>query len=119
MCVAQSLGFILYTTLMKDGDWTLVCFDGELLVRGVRVVVLAGINVAVFRTEDGELRAIEDRCPHRGAPLSRGLIYDNDKVACADHGWSICLVNGHVEPPERGQVKTFKVQVEGGVVMVR
>jgi nitrite reductase (NADH) small subunit len=103
---------------MKDLEWTVVCSESELPARTVRVVAHAGMNLAVFRAEDGSLYAIEDRCPHRGAPLSRGLIYDNNKVACTDHGWSICLADGKVDPPECGQVKVFKVSVVGGVVRV-
>jgi nitrite reductase (NADH) small subunit len=103
---------------MNDLEWTAVCKESDLPLRGVRVVAHSGMNVAVFRTEEGGLYAIEDRCPHRGAPLSRGLIYDINKVACTDHGWSICLADGKVDAPERGRVKTFRVKVEDGVVMV-
>jgi nitrite reductase (NADH) small subunit len=104
---------------MKDIEWTVACSEADLPVRTARVVAHSGINVAVFRVEDGSLYAVEDRCPHRGAPLSRGLIYDNNKVACTDHGWSICLSDGKVDAPECGQIRTFPVKVEDGVVQVR
>jgi nitrite reductase (NADH) small subunit len=76
-------------------------------------------RIAVFRAEDGNLYAIEDRCPHRGARLSNGAVFDNDRVACPDHGWTIRLADGGVEPPDQGQVRTFEVKVEDGVVYVR
>ena len=104
---------------MKDPEWTVVCKEPDLPVRAARVVAHSGIIVAVFRAEDGSLYAVEDRCPHRGAPLSRGQIYDNNKVACADHGWSICLSDGKVDAPECGQVRWFPVKVEDGIVLVR
>lgn len=103
---------------MSDVAGVRVCAEGDIPSRGVRVVAIGGVKVAVFRAEDGGLFAIEDRCPHRGAPLSSGLVYDNNKVACGDHGWSICLSDGKVDPPECGQVKTFPVNVEDGMVRV-
>jgi nitrite reductase (NADH) small subunit len=103
---------------MSETGWLRVCGVEEIAPRGVRVVQSGEVNVAVFRAGDGFLYAIEDRCPHRGARLSRGLVYD-DKVACSDHGWSVCLADGKVEAPECGQVRTFPVKIEDGAVFVR
>ena len=74
--------------------------------------------MAVFRGEDGVLYAVEDRCPHRGAALSRGVLYDVCKVACPDHGWTIDLRSGAVEAPEHGKVTTFAVRTIGAEVFV-
>jgi nitrite reductase (NADH) small subunit len=104
---------------MDEVGWITVARAEEIAPRKARVIRTGDGNVAVFRTEDGGLYAIEDRCPHRGAPLSAGLVYDNDKVACGDHGWSIRLADGGVEPPECGKVRTFPVKVEDGVVLVQ
>jgi nitrite reductase (NADH) small subunit len=98
--------------------WLKACALDELTRKGVCTVSSDALDVAVFRLADGRLCAIEDRCPHRGAKLSRGLIYEGDKVACLDHGWSVRLTDGGVEPPEQGCVRTFEVKVEGGVVFV-
>ena len=99
-------------------DWRRVCALEEMAAPGVRTLTLSELSVAVFRLADGRLCAIEDRCPHRGARLSAGVIYDGDKVACTDHGWGIRLSDGGVEPPESGCVRTFSVKVEDGVVFV-
>lgn len=99
-------------------EWVPVCRDAELGLRQVRVVVRREVRIAVFRGEDGRCYALEDRCPHRGAPLSAGVIYDVCKIACADHGWTIDLASGAVQPPERGQVRTFPVEVCDGQVLV-
>jgi len=101
-----------------DRGWLRVCSLEELTCPGVRTLALHELNVAVFRLADGRLCAVEDRCPHRGARLSAGVIYDGDKVACLDHGWGIRLADGGVELPERGCVRTFRVKVEEGVVCV-
>jgi nitrite reductase (NADH) small subunit len=101
-----------------ERGWLRVCSLEELACPGVRTLSLHELNVAVFRLADGRLCAVEDRCPHRGARLSAGVIYDGDKVACLDHGWGIRLADGGVELPEHGCVRTFRVKVEEGFVCV-
>jgi nitrite reductase (NADH) small subunit len=103
---------------VPGGVWTKVCGQAELPCPGVRAGRLGEIDVAVFRLADGRLLAIEDRCPHRGARLSAGVVYEGDKVACLDHGWSIRLSDGGVEPPEHGCVRTYPVKAEDGAVFV-
>ena len=98
--------------------WLKACTLDELTRKAVCTVRSDALDVAVFRLVDGRVCAIEDRCPHRGAKLSRGLVYEGDKVACLDHGWSVRLSDGGVEPPEQGCVRTFTVKVEGGVGLV-
>ena len=98
--------------------WLRVCAQLELPCSSVRTIALPELNVAVFRLADGRIFAIEDRCPHRGARLSAGVIYDCDKIACLDHGWGIRLADGGVEPPEQGCVQTFAVKVEDDSVLV-
>jgi nitrite reductase (NADH) small subunit len=104
---------------MSEGRWIRVCRAEEIAPGKSRVVATAAGAIAVFRAEDGRLFAIEDRCPHRGGRLSGGAVYDNDKVACPDHGWTICLSNGRVEPPDSGQVRTYPVAVADGEVRVQ
>src|SRR5262245_47506450 len=101
-----------------DRGWQQVCRMDELTRPGVRTLALPNLNVAVFRLADGRMFGIEDRCPHRGARLSAGLIYDQDKVACADHGWGIRLIDGGVEAPGQGCARVFPVKVEHDSVFV-
>ena len=99
--------------------WMSVCRDDEICVRQARVLARLHGDIALFRGEDGRLFAIDDRCPHRGARLSNGAVYEVDKVACADHGWTICLADGQVLPPDQGCVRTYPVKVEAGVIYVQ
>ena len=100
-------------------DWLRVCGVEELNLNKANVVAIEGLKVAVFRCADDTFYAVEDRCPHRGAPLSRGVIYQHNRVACLDHGWGICLATGRVEPPQTGAVRTFEVKVDNGVVWLK
>ena len=84
---------------------------------GARVLETPLGPVALFRTADDALYALLDRCPHRGGPLSQGLVYGR-RVACPLHGWSIDLAEGRAVPPDEGCVRTFPVRVEGGRVLV-
>ena len=102
-----------------DGAWMQVCALHELPCASVRTLALPDLNVAVFRLADGKIFGLEDRCPHRGARLSAGVVYDGDKIACLDHGWGVRLADGGVEAPEQGCVPTFPVKVAEGFVFVQ
>lgn len=73
------------------------------------------IEVGIFRTEDDRMFAINNRCPHKGGPLSQGIVY-GDKVACPLHSWKISLIDGKAEEPDVGQTACFQVKVEDGMV---
>ena len=97
-----------------------VCALGDIPVLGARVVERPGHpdgNIAVFRTTDDRVFAMLDRCPHRGGPLSQGIVF-GERVACPLHNWSIELASGHALAPDVGCVPTFPVRVEHGTVLV-
>jgi nitrite reductase (NADH) small subunit len=75
-------------------------------------------DIAVFRTADDNVFALRDRCPHKGGPLSQGIVF-GDKVACPLHGWSICLGDGNAVAPDKGCAETFAAKVENGDVMLK
>ena len=96
-------------------EWLRVCTVREIPRQGSRVIDLAGTAVAVFRTAKDEIHAIEDRCPHKGGPLSQGLVA-GDRVTCPLHGWTIGLADGSAQAPDEGRTPTFACRVETGVV---
>jgi len=98
--------------------WIPLCPEAELKPRQARVVEAGADRIAVFRSEDGSVYAVEDRCPHRGSPLSAGVVYQVNLVACLDHGWTICLADGKVQSPETGQVRTYPTVVVDGMILV-
>src|SRR4051812_50111719 len=79
----------------------------DIPLRGARRVVRPGgaPDVAVFRTGDNEIFALIDRCPHRGGPLSEGIV-QGSAVACPLHGWVIELASGRAEAPDAGCTRT-------------
>jgi len=94
-----------------------VCSLEDLAAGQLKRVEVQGVALCLLRVGEA-VHAVEDRCPHRGAWLSAGLLYDGCKVACADHAWSIDLPTGRVEPPETGQVRVFATEVRGNQVFV-
>ncbi len=83
--------------------------------QGSRVVRTAAGDIAVFRTACDEVFALQDRCPHKGGPLSQGLVHDR-RVTCPLHNWVLELESGQAVAPDVGCVRTYPVRVEEGVV---
>ena len=86
---------------------------------GRRVARLDGsAPIAVFRTADDEIFALIDRCPHRGGPLSEGIVQGR-AVACPLHGWVIELDNGRAEPPDEGCTSVVAVRLAGDRILLK
>jgi nitrite reductase (NADH) small subunit len=97
-------------------EWTHVCNLQDIPVLGARRVTRAqGIDVAVFRNGQDEIFALLDRCPHKGGPLSQGIVFGTS-VACPLHNWSIGLCDGQAGAPDEGCTPKFSVKVEDGAV---
>ena len=97
-------------------DWIEICGIDDIPVLGARRVRRpAGTDVAVFRTGSDGVFALLDRCPHKGGPLSQGIVF-GEHVACPLHNWAISLVDGQARAPDVGCAVRFAVRVEAGVV---
>ena len=84
---------------------------------GARVVRLWGISYAIFRNEQDEVFALEDRCPHRGGPLSQGIVH-GCRVTCPLHNMVIELKTGRAVAPDTGEARTLPVKIEQGRVLL-
>jgi nitrite reductase (NADH) small subunit len=97
-------------------QWLQVCRVDDIPVLGARRVARpAGIDVAVFRNAEGAVFALLDRCPHKGGPLSQGIVFGTS-VACPLHNWAIGLDDGCAKAPDEGCTPRFAVKVEGDAV---
>jgi len=83
--------------------------------QGARVIKTSQGDIAVFRTIDDEVFALRDKCPHKGGPLSQGIVHGK-RVACPMHDWKIHLDSGQAVAPDEGCAASFPVKLEGGVV---
>ena len=97
-------------------DWKPICAVDAIPKLGARRVRRdAGADVAVFRAADEHVFALLDRCPHKGGPLSQGIVFGHS-VACPLHNWTIDLADGCARTPDVGCALAFAVKVEGGQV---
>lgn len=99
------------------GPWKKICALDDIPRLGSRVVASARGDIAVFRTEADEVFAMHDKCPHKGGPLSQGIVAGK-VVTCPMHGIKIALDSGEAVAPDTGCTKPFAVKVEGGSVFL-
>ena len=96
--------------------WKSICKVDDIPVLGSRRVARPGAcAVAVFRNGEDKVFALLDRCPHKGGPLSQGIVF-GESVACPLHNWTIGLSDGCAKSPDEGCTPKFSVKVENGVV---
>ncbi|MCM2341057.1 nitrite reductase small subunit NirD [Rhodoferax sp.] len=100
-------------------EWTPICRIDEIPVLGSRRVARPqGLDVAVFRNDKDEVFALLDRCPHKGGPLSQGIVFGTS-VACPLHNWTIGLCTGQAAAPDKGCTPRFEVKCTEGQVFLR
>jgi nitrite reductase (NADH) small subunit len=92
--------------------WVAVCALDAIPRQCARVVATARGDVAVFRTLDDAVFALDDRCPHKGGPLSQGIVHGH-AVTCPLHNWVIDLASGEAAAPDRGCVRRIPARVDG------
>lgn len=96
-------------------NWITIGKLSDIPKQGARVVNAPDGNIAIFRTVDDEIFALRDQCPHKGGPLSQGIV-SGKKVACPLHDWKINLDSGIAVAPDEGCAASFPVRVTDGVV---
>jgi 3-phenylpropionate/trans-cinnamate dioxygenase ferredoxin subunit len=104
-----------------------VCYADELRPGDRRIVEVEGRSIGIFNVND-QFHAVRNRCPHKGAPLCRGLVKglvvgnqpyeyevlrDGEILRCPWHGWEFDLLTGRsVFNPHRLRVNSYPVSVE-------
>ncbi len=99
-------------------DWKVFCKVDDIPMLGSRRIARPGsVDVAVFRTESDKVFALLDQCPHKGGPLSQGIVF-GESVACPLHNWTIELGDGCARAPDVGCTQRFSVKVDAGDVLL-
>ena len=99
-----------------------------------RIVMAGGIEIGVVRLASGAVHAVRNRCPHKGAPICKGILggtwppspvgelafeRDGEVLTCPWHGYEYDLDTGvelYQERPTR--LRKYEVAVENGAVFV-
>ena len=96
-----------------DSNWIDIGDISDIPLRGARCVKTPMGKIAVFRTTEDQVFAIEDHCPHKGGPLSQGIVH-GASVTCPLHNWVISLETGKALGADEGEVRTIRVRNMGG-----
>jgi nitrite reductase (NADH) small subunit len=100
------------------GNWVAIGKIDDIPRRGARCVKNGEMTIAVFRTVDDRVFALEDKCPHRGGPLSQGIVHDGC-VTCPLHNWVISLESGEAQGADEGGTTAFPVRKEGETIFLQ
>jgi nitrite reductase (NADH) small subunit len=104
---------------MTQSDWLKICTVDDIPALGSRVIRrAAGPDVALFRTASDRVFALLDRCPHKGGPLSQGIVH-GERVACPLHGFNIELNDGVALPPDEGCTPRFEIRRDADVIYLK
>ena len=85
--------------------------------QGARLIRTAAGCVAVFRTADDRVFALDDRCPHKGGPLSEGIVHGR-AVTCPLHNWVFSLETGEAQGVDEGSIPTYPLRGENGRILL-
>lgn len=102
---------------MASETWIDIGLLADIPREGSRVVRTAAGCVAVFRTASDEVFAMDDRCPHKGGPLSEGIVH-GQQVTCPLHNWVFDMTTGEAQGADSGRVATFAARLDGGRVLL-
>jgi nitrite reductase (NADH) small subunit len=102
---------------LPDADWLPIGDIEEIPLRGARCISTPQGKIAVFRTAENQVFAIEDHCPHKGGPLSQGIVH-GAAVTCPLHNWVISLETGRALGADDGAVRTIAVRNHDGALFI-
>ncbi len=98
-------------TILLTGQpdvWTSLCEVAELTEGRGKFVEIGGFELAVF-LDQGNVFAIDNRCPHAGGNLAGGLVNDGCAV-CPWHNWAFHLESGQLRGAELVTVRNYKIR---------
>ncbi|WP_224701933.1 nitrite reductase small subunit NirD [Devosia aquimaris] len=98
-------------------DWIDIGSLDAIPRRGARCVSTPEGKIAVFRTHQDQVFALENRCPHKQGPLSEGIVH-GASVTCPLHNWVFDLATGEAMGADEGRVRTYGVRVQDGRILM-
>ena len=105
------------SSAVENAAWIEVGAVTDIPRLGSRVVRRERGDIALFRNGEDEVFALLNRCPHKGGPLSEGIVFGHS-VACPLHNWCLDLASGRARAPDEGSVPRFPARVSDGRVLV-
>lgn len=109
---------IMPASRLAEAEWVRVGTIDDIPRQGARCVKTDEGTIAVFRTADDRIFAINDKCPHRNGPLSQGIVH-GDHVTCPLHNWVLSLESGLAQGADEGSVPVYPVRVEASSIYLQ
>ncbi|WP_419903992.1 nitrite reductase small subunit NirD [Kiloniella sp.] len=98
-------------------NWISIGSVNDIPPRGSRCIKNGDMTIAIFRTADDKIFALEDKCPHKNGPLSQGIVHDGC-VTCPLHNWVISLESGITQGADVGQTLAFPIKLIGEEILI-
>ncbi|OUR75374.1 tRNA-(guanine-N1)-methyltransferase [Alphaproteobacteria bacterium 46_93_T64] len=98
-------------------NWIKIGQLSDIPKRGARCVQNGDMTIALFRSADDRVFALEDKCPHKNGPLSQGIVHDGC-VTCPLHNWVISLETGQAQGADKGETLSFPVKLDGNDILL-
>lgn len=103
--------------VVQDKTWVAVGNINDIPRQGARRLINGSTTIAVFRTTDDQVFALEDKCPYKDGPLSEGIVHGRT-VSCPITNWVISLETGEAQGADEGQAMSFPIRLEGERILV-
>ena len=94
-----------------------LCTLDDIAVGLGRSFDVGGTSVAVFRGREGQVFAVEGKCPHKGGPLADGMLI-GEQVVCPLHAYRYHGTSGECDQPGACAIEAFPAEVQNGTVYV-
>lgn len=104
-------------------NWYVAAFSGAVTSEPLSRFI-CGLPIVLYRTEAGEVVALEDRCIHRGVPLSLGGVCEGNTIQCPYHALrfdpaGVCVGGpGSIAVPATARILCYEVVEKGGMIWI-
>jgi len=98
-------------------DWIQVGTLEDIPRQGSRIVHTEAGEIALFRSVDDQVFALNNRCPHKGGQLAQGIVHGH-RVTCPMHSWVIDLESGAAIAPDMGCAHRHELRNAQGVLFL-
>lgn len=98
--------------------WIKITHINEIPKMGSRTVLVNDLEIALFKTKDDSIFAVNNICPHKQGKLSEGLVHEH-AVTCPLHNANIALTTGEALNEDYGCTDVYATKIEDEVVYLQ
>lgn len=99
-------------------NWIKIVNKDDIPQMGSRILNYQDTEIAIFKTREEEVFAVNNTCPHKQGKLADGLVHDNN-VTCPLHNWVINLEDGQAQGNDEGCTNTYETKVEDNFIYIK